>query len=270
MKQITIIIHTRNEENNIKECIDSAKLLSNNVLVVDMESTDNTITIADKLKATVKSFPFSHYVEPAREFGISQAKTDWVFILDADERMTKELAQEIQSSISHQLSDFSKTKNDLHPTHYAIPRKTIFGRTKWLKHGGWWPDHQIRLIYKPAFITWPKEIHSSPKFTGSQGQLKNPIIHYFHGDLHTMVQKTLLFEDVESDLLLKANKKVSTFIFFRKYFGELYRRLIKHRGFLDGTVGIIESIYQAYSKTITYLFLYEKQHAKDTKKSSSV
>ena len=57
MKQITIIIHTRNEENNIKECIDSAKLLSNNVLVVDMESTDNTITIADKLKATVKSFP---------------------------------------------------------------------------------------------------------------------------------------------------------------------------------------------------------------------
>ena len=85
-----------------------------------------------------------------------------------------------------------------------------------------------------------------------------------------MVEKTLLFEDIESDLLYEANKKVTIFTFFRKFLGELYRRLIKHPGFMDGTVGIIECIYQAYSKTITYLFLYEKKYIRDSKKSGSL
>ena len=77
-----------------------------------------------------------------------------------------------------------------------------------------------------------------------------------------MVKKTVIFEDIESNLLLKAKKTSGTKTFFRKYLAELYRRLIKNLGFLDGPFGIIESIYQAFSKTITYLFLYEKQNKK--------
>jgi len=274
---ITVVIHTRNEEKNIKESVQSAKILANTILIVDMESTDKTVTFAKEVDTTIKTFPFSHYVEPARAFGIQSAKTDWVFILDADERMTKELADEIKTVISRQSSDIGKTdfnkpttENRQLKTYYKVPRKNIFGKNKWLKHGGWWPDYQIRLFYKSALIDWPKQIHSTPKFTGSERKLKNPIIHYFHGDLKSMVDKTLIFEDIESDLLYKAHKKTGTVIFLRKFLGELYRRLIKHRGFLDGTVGIIESIYQAYSKTITYIFLYEKQQSDDSKKSSTL
>jgi len=73
-----------------------------------------------------------------------------------------------------------------------------------------------------------------------------------------MVEKTIIFEDIESSLLFKASKKVKTSTFFRKFLGELYRRLIRSFGFLDGEIGIIESIYQAFSKTITYIYLYEK------------
>ena len=73
-----------------------------------------------------------------------------------------------------------------------------------------------------------------------------------------MVKKTVIFEDIESDLLFKANKTSGTGIFFRKYLAEFYRRLIKGLGFMDGAYGVIESMYQAFSKTITYLFLYEK------------
>lgn len=262
MNNITIIIHTRNEESNINDCISSTKILGDTVMIVDMESTDKTVSNARKSTVTVKSFPYSQYVEPAREFGIKQAKTDWVFILDADERMTKELSEEILDIIQH-----SNTKT---PTYYTAPRKNIFGKKQWLKHGGWWPDRQIRLIYKPRFVSWSKQIHSTPTIKGRTGELQNPILHYFHGDLHEMVEKTMIFEDIESDLLFNAGKKVQTLTFFRKFYGELYRRLIKHRGFMDGQVGIIESIYQAYSKTITYLFLYEKQHAHDTKKSRSL
>ena len=271
MTDLTIIIHTHNEEKNILDCINSAKLLTNKIVLIDMESEDKTVEIAKNLNVPHFNFPKSNYVEPAREFGIKKSETDWVLILDADERITEELADEIKDTIRYNQiqSDIIGKKNSdsirFHPIpsdsigSYKIPRKNIFGQTKWLHHGGWWPDYQIRLINKKYFINWPKRIHSTPQIKGDFGYLKNSLIHYFHGDLTSMVKKTVIFEDIESDLLFKAKRASGTGIFFRKYLAELYRRLIKNLGFLDGPFGIIESIYQAFSKTITYLFLYEKK-----------
>ena len=255
MEKITVIIYTHNEEKNINDCLESAKLLTDKIILIDMESSDKTLEIVKGHKVPVLNFPRSNYVEPAREFGLKQAKTDWVFILDADERITKELIIEIKNIINVRAIH----ESPLQITHYKIPRQNIFAGVKWLKHGGWWPDHQIRLINKKYFINWPKRIHSTPVIKGSFGYLKNPLIHYFHGDLSGMVKKTIVFEDIESDLLFHAKRNSGTGIFFRKFFAELYRRLLKNLGFLDGPFGIIESIYQAFSKTITYLFLYEKQ-----------
>jgi glycosyltransferase involved in cell wall biosynthesis len=257
---ITIIINTHNEENNIKECIESAKLLSDNILVVDMESKDKTVQIANDMGAEVISFPHSNYVEPGRQFSINQAKNDWVFILDADERITPELSEEIKSIVaSHKnlIIDF-EVKNLSLPTYYRVPRKNIFGRKKWLKHGGWWPDYQIRLFNKKYLKEWPTRIHATPIFEGTCGFFKNPLTHFFHGNLEEMVKKTMIYEEIEAQLLYEARRPVSTITFFRKFFGELFRRLILKLGFLDGKYGVIESIYQAYSKTITYIFLYEK------------
>jgi len=229
---ITVVIFTPNDDENIKDCIKSAQLLTQNIILV---------------------FPTSTFVETVRESGIKQVKTDWVLILDADERLTEELAKEIKEIL--------RFAQDDRVGYYKIPRKNIFAGVKWLKHGGWWPDYQIRLINRKYFIGWPKRIHSTPQIKGNYGYLKNPLIHYFHGDLNKMVEKTIVFEDIESDLLYKAGKTANTPIFFRKYFAELYRRMFKGLGFLDGTIGIIESIYQAFSKTITYLFLYEKNRS---------
>lgn len=262
---VTIIIHTRNEEGNIKECIESVRLLTDEIIVIDMESTDKTKEIAQSMDIPVKSFPFSRYVEPARKFGIEQAQTDWVFILDADERMTEELAKEINIVISNpQFSNSNSTnKHQDLPAYFKVPRKNIFGRKKWLKHGGWWPDAQIRFLNKKYLKEWPERIHSTPVFEGEVGQLHNAFLHYFHGDITKMVEKTMTYEEIEAQLLYDAKRPVNTLTFFRKFLGELFRRLILKRGFLDGTYGIIESFYQAYSKTITYLYLFEKyQHEK--------
>lgn len=256
MSNIGVVIHTHNEEKNILECINSARLLTNNIIIVDMESTDETTKIAKKQDIVVLRFPFSHYVEPARRFGIKQTQARWVFILDADEHITPNLAKEVKEKIE-----------DTDCSFFKVPRKNIFGGKKWLKHGNWWPDYQIRLINKEYFIEWPSEIHSTPVIKGKCCKLNNPLDHLFHGDISSMVKKTIIFEQIESNLLFKAHRKVRVITFFRKFFGELYRRLIKHKGFLDGKAGIIESVYQAYSKTITYLFLYE-QYLKE--KSSSV
>lgn len=263
---ITVLIYTHNEEKNIVNCLKRAKLLTENIIVIDMESVDKTTFLAKKNGAIVFSYPYRRYVEPARRFGIEKAKTSWVFILDADERMTKELAKEIKKILKENQPN-KHFKHRTKPTYYKVPRKNIFARLRWLKHGGWWPDYQIRLIKKEAFVDWPKEIHSSPKIKGNYDYLKQPLIHLFHSRLETMVEKTIVFEDIESDLLLKGGKSASTVIFFRKFLGELFRRLIKNLGFLDGGLGLIEGIYQAFSKTITYIFLYEKQHVKSLKKN---
>lgn len=246
--QITVIIHTFNEEKHIAEAVESAHLLAPIVIVVDMESSDKTVAIAKTRGSQVYSFPHHSYVEPAREFGVQKVQTDWIFLLDADERITQELAQEIQKSVK-----------DNKFTFYKVPRKNIFAGKKWLRHGGWYPDLVIRLIKKDAFVRWPTMIHSTPVINGEVGYLSNPLIHNFHPNLENMVYKTIIYESIEADLLYKAEKKSGTAIFFRKYFGELYRRLLRKMGFLDGVFGVIESLYQAYSKTITYLILYEKQ-----------
>ncbi len=251
-EKISVIIHSCNSVAHIAECIESAKLLTSKVIVVDMSSTDKTVEIAEKAGARVVTVKEKYtYVEPVRELGIRSADTEWVFLLDTDERITPELSEEIRRKISDSTSEkigFCK-----------VPRKNIFAKKKWLQHGGWWPDYQTRLIHVRYFRSWPKQIHSTPVIEGDQALLKEPMLHYFHGDIASMVEKTLIFEDMESDLLFRAGREVGLATFFRKFFGELYRRLFRDRGFLDGAVGIIEAVYQAYSKTITYLYLYEKK-----------
>lgn len=251
MNDICVVIQTYNEEKNIAGCIKSAHLLTEHILVVDTESTDNTLTTAKQLGVRVESFPFSRYVEPAREFGVTKAGAEWVLLLDADERLTPELVAEIKAAI----------KSDTY-THYKIPRKEFFAKKIWLKHGGLWPNHQIRLIHTKAFQTWPKAIHSTPLITGNLGYLQEAILHYSKNDYAEIVKKTTVFEDVESQLLFEADRPVSVPILFRKFFGELFRRLVKNQGYRDGTIGIIEAFYQAYSKTITYIYLYEKKNCR--------
>lgn len=284
-KKITVLIQAYNEQDEIIDCIKSARLLSDRIIVIDTESADKTVVLAKENGAEVFSFPFARYVEPARNFGIEKVKTEWVFLLDADERITEKLAGEIVQILKQAMPAGRQVQDDVvgaqedtgnsqdetgnfqsDITHYKLRRKNIFAGKKWLQHGGWnaATDYQTRLIKKSGFKEWPQAIHSTPVVEGQAGLLNEPLLHYFHKNLETMVAKTIIYEDIESDLLFKANKPVSTSTFFRKFLGELYRRLFKWQGYRDGTLGIIESIYQAFSKTITYLFLFEKYHEKNS------
>lgn len=247
---ISVLIYSYNSEPHMSECIESAQLLTDSVIVIDMGSNDGTRSIAAHKKIRVVTVPHYAYVEPIRMLGIQEVKTGWLLILDADERVTEELATEIKEKIT-----------DSGYTNYQIPRKNIFARKKWLQHGGWYPDYQSRLIKQSAIGDWPAKIHATPIIQGKAGVLTNPMLHYFHGTVENMVSKTAVYEAIEAELLHEAGRGSSTFIFFRKFLGELYRRLIRHAGWKDGMVGVFESVYQAYSKTITYLFLYEKQKA---------
>lgn len=278
LNPITVVIYSYNSQDLIEECIKSARLLTDDVLLIDQASIDQTAERASRMNVRVETVAHYHYVEPIRAHGIRAAHGQWVFILDADERISANLADEIKQIIHddapHEIGSgggvgagssgpsSGEETSPIRITHYKVPRKNMFARKAWLQHGGWWPDHQMRLIHVPHFKTWPERIHSTPEIDGELGYLSNPLTHYFHGDIEIMVNKTILFEGIESDLLFKADRPVSISTFFRKFAGELYRRLIKQQGYLDGGIGIIESVYQAFSKTITYLYLYEKKKSR--------
>src|SRR3989338_665100 len=248
---ICVVISLYNGEKLLHDCIKSARLLTNNVVVIDTESKDNTAGVAKKLGTTVFSYPWDPIIEPSRNFAMKQADADWVYILDADERISPGLADEIKKII--QTTTY---------TYFSGPRLNMFAE-KWpLKHGGWWPDPIIRLIKKSAFVTWPEIIHSTPVIKGEKGELKIPLHHLSQGNLSEMVGKTVRFEDKEAELLSNAGRRANTIIFFRKYIAELYRRLLKKMGILDGVAGLIAGVYQGFSKTITYLLVYEKNEKK--------
>lgn len=275
-KRISAVIFAHNDQDKISDCISSILPLTKNIFLLDIGSTDKTPNIAEQLGVKVYKSKFVKYVELVREDGIKLADTEWVLLLDADEKVSADLGKEINEVVlggkrgrtptsAQIMASMSSTggKDTLDRTRqinaFKIPRKNIFAGKRWLRFGGWWPDYQIRLINKNFFVRWPKQIHSAPEVMGECGYLTNPIIHFFHGDFENMVNKTLIFEDIESELLYKAGRTANQMIFVRKFLGEFYRRLFKNLGFLDGPIGIIESIYQSFSKTITYLFLYEKK-----------
>ena len=247
--KISVNIIARNEEKKIADCLISAKLLADEIILVDMESTDETVKISRKYVDEIYSYPQVGYVEPARKFGIKKCRGDWIFVLDADERITPKLSLEIKEKIKNTDSGIGA---------FAVPRANYnFG--VWLKHAGWWPDYQVRLIHKSNFIDWPRKIHSFPKIKGKILNLEEPLNHFAIDSIEQMMERTIRYSQKEVELLKRAGVKSNLLVMIRKMLGEFYRRGIKMGGFLDGVPGAIQVIYQTYSVFITYARLWEYQ-----------
>lgn len=252
---LSIVMITKNSADKIEDCLKPVKSLAGEILVIDGGSTDGTVEIARKHNARVINQAGKGYAD-WRNQGIKEASGEWIFYLDSDERVTPELATEIELLItSHELSFFT----------YAIPRRNII-LGKEMRHGGWWPDYVKRLYKKSSLKKWVGELHEEPVFEGEMGHLKNPMIHLKHSNLSEMIEKTNKWSEIEAKLLFDAgHPAMSWWRFFRIMASELWYRLIVKKGFLDGVEGVIYAIYQVWSKFVTYAKLWEMQQKIKTK-----
>lgn len=247
---LSVIIIAKNEEKMIADAIKSV-LYADEIVVLDTGSTDKTKSIAKSLKAKVfdiktKNIEFAKW----RSEGIKKAKHDWIFYLDADERATPELKNEMITITAKKPAEYSA---------YAVPRRNFY-LGKEMKHGGAWPDYVIRLFYKQNITGWKEKLHEQPVFSGKLGHLKNPLIHLTHRDLASMLNKTIKWSKLEAEELYKANHPPMVWWrFLRIMAGEFYNRGIKLQGLRDGTQGLIEVVFQTYSRFITYARLWEIQ-----------
>lgn len=240
---ISAIILAKNEGARIKKCLDSVAW-ADECIVIDNNSTDDTVKIAEKFGARIITSTKSSFAE-RRNIGLREAKGDWILYVDADEIVTQELAKEIQSVGG----DFVA---------YKIRRQNFY-------LGHLWPYQEkiLRLFQKSALKDWYGKLHESPNVTGETGELSSPLIHDTHRTLEEMVAKTNTWSEVEASLRLhNDHPPVVWWRFFRVMATAFYDSFIRQGGWKAGAIGWIESIYQAFSMFITYAKLWEMQHKK--------
>jgi len=256
-KKLSIVVIGRNEEKLIGDCFKSAAF-ADELILLDGESTDKTVKIAKDYQArvipqAVKEKDWAAWHNQGKE----EAQGEWLFYLDADERITPELEREIKDIMKEGSEELSA---------FAVPRLNVL-LGKEMFFGGWYPDYQIRLFHKDKLDKWVGKLHERPVYEGQLGYLKQPIKHLTHRDLTSMVEKTNYWSLIEAKLLYEAHHPpMAPWRFFRIMLTEFWERGIKKQGWRDGIVGWIEIIYQMFSRFMTYAKLWELQQKWQNKK----
>lgn len=238
------------EADNLKKCLHSLKNFADEIIIIDMETTDGSIDIAQKYGAKIFSYKSMKYVEPARNFAISKATGKWVILLDPDEFLPKSLKYELKKITLRHNVDYVK-----------IPRKNIiFG--KWFHNSRTWPDYLIRF-FKKGSVTWNKEIHSQPETKGNGITLldseKLAIRHNHYSSVTQFIIRALRYSSVQAEELEKADTKLKMSDFILKPIQEFNSRFFFAQGYKDGIHGLIFSLLQAFSIFLIYTKLWEKQ-----------
>lgn len=256
MAEISVVINTLNEEKNLPRAIASIKDLASEIVVVDMESDDQTVEVAKKLGAKVFTHKRVGFVEPARNFAIQKAKGPWIFLIDADEEAPKNLVKKIKEIVRKPKADY-----------FRLPRKNIiFG--KWMEHTRWWPDYNIRF-FKKGYVSWGETIHSIP-FTKGVGVDIDPkpelaILHHNYESISQYLERMLRYTEIESRELMKNGYVFSWRDLIRKPLGEFLGRYFAGQGYKDGVHGLGLSLLQAFSELTLYLRVWEAQGFSDQK-----
>lgn len=246
---LSVIITAKNEQTMITDCLKSV-MFADEVILIDNDSTDKTAQIAKKFKAKVYQTQLSGW-DNLHNLGLSRATKDWIFYIDADERVSESLKKTLKLLTKNSNGQYSA---------YRISRKNIY-LGKEMKYGGWGSDSVIRLFQKSKLDTWVGNLHEQPKFIGELGTISDQLIHYSHRDLYSMTEKTINFTNHEANnRLALSHPPVVWWRFIRVMITEFYLRFIKLSAFKDGPEGIIDGLFQVYNSFIIYARLWELQH----------
>jgi len=257
---LSVVIISKNESSRIRDCLESVHGWAEEIILVDDDSADNTKEIAGKY--TDKIFTRKMEVEGRhRNWAHSQARCDWVLSLDADERMTKELKDEIKEILDKQTTAAA----------FTIPRKNFIG-DYWLQWAGQYPSPQLKLFRKDKFRWEEAEVHPRAFLEGECHHLKNPLLHYTYRDFSDFLKKlnnqTTLeakkWIKVYKDNPKKANYKMNLLHVFWRCLDRFFRAYIRKQGWRDGFRGFMVSFFSSLYQIISFAKYWEiKQDTKD-------
>lgn len=250
---ISLAIITLNEEAHIARCIQSVPWASE-VIVVDSGSQDKTVEIAKELGAQVYAQKFLGF-GPQKQWALDKTNQDWVLSLDADEALSPELSQEIQK----------KWKEGFEAQGYFLPRLS-YHMGRWIRHGGWHPDYQLRLFNK-KFARWGGGHVHEKIICEKTKKLKHVIYHWVFRDLSHQVEANNRYSSLGAQDLKDRKKKFCLCKLLFKPISKFVECYFFKRGFLDGLPGFIIAVGASYSVFLKFSKLYESQIVKREGKS---
>jgi len=243
---LTGIVIARNEAAMIANCVDTLRFCDE-ILLINNGSTDETEKIAENMGVRVINLGSDDFAKLRNE-GLKRAKTDWVIYIDADERVTPELAAEIKVNIETSTA----------PVFSFYRQNYCYGNL--LNRGGFGKDLVTRVFKREILSKWQGKIHESPVFTGEAKVLTQKLIHLTHRSTQENLHKSAEWTLKEAELLYEAKvPPVTLLTLLRKFTMELLRRAIFKRGYQDGMTGWVEAIVQGMNRVMVYLQVWELQ-----------
>ncbi len=240
---IAAVVLTLNEEENIEECLASLAWADRRV-VFDSFSTDRTVERARRAGAEVIQHPFENYALQ-RNAALERVEAEWIFFVDADERATPELAEEVQAVTTEERPEVA----------WWVPRHNyIFGRLT--LGAGWYPDHQLRLVRR-GFARWERPVHEIAVVDGPTGYLQNPLVHYNYRDLADFIARQKRYTDYDARVLLEEGVRPRFYTPYSQAIRHFWWRFITLRGVRDGLHGLRLSLLMAYFEAVKYRRLRE-------------
>jgi len=238
---ISVAIITYNEEENIRDALESVRW-ADEIVVVDSFSKDRTVEICREYTDKVFSIEWSGFSQQKNK-AISLTTMPWVLVIDADERVTGPLRDEITTILREEPPQAG----------YYIPRKNFFSN-RWIRHGGWWPDYTLRLFRRERGRIEDREVHEAIRVDGEVGYLRNPLEHYTYRDVSDFLKRMERYSDLAAKELHRRNRRATILDLILRPPATFLRMLILQMGILDGVYGIILAwlyslyTYKKYSK----------------------
>jgi glycosyltransferase involved in cell wall biosynthesis len=230
---LSVTVITRDEEAHLDACLESVAW-ADEIVVVDAQSTDRTVEIAGKYTSRVFVRPWPGFAAQ-KNFALEQATSPWVLSLDADERVLPELREEIQRVL----------EADGPLDGYHVRRQNLFlGRV--MRHGGFYPDHQLRLFRRGAGRFRDVAVHEALEVTGRTGHLRGALLHATYRSVADFVERADRYSTLAAQDLAARGTRVSWPDFLFRPAARFFSMYLLRAGFLDGGHGLLLALLYAY------------------------
>jgi glycosyltransferase involved in cell wall biosynthesis len=239
------VVITRNEESRVGACLASLTW-ADEIVVVDAESTDRTVEVAREFTGRIVVRPWPGFAAQ-KNFAAEQARSSWILSVDADEEVSGELREEIRRVLA----------GPSPAAGYAVPRRNIFwGR--WIRHGGLYPDWQVRLFRRGQGRFVERAVHESVEVAGEVRRLGSPLIHRSYESVGQFLERAHRYSSLAADDLVRGGARVGPLPLVLRPLGRFLAMYLFRGGFLDGTPGLLLAGLYAYYVFIRSAKVWER------------
>ena len=247
MPRLSVIIIALNQEDNIVPCLETVRW-ADDIVIVDSGSEDRTLERARDFTDRIFTISWPGF-GAAKNYALDQARGDWIFSLDTDERVSEALREEILAAV----------RTDGQFAGYKVPRKNYFGG-RWVKRLGWYPDYTLRLFQKGNGRFRERAVHEEVLVKGPVGFLQHPLDHYSYDSVSDYLARQDRYARLAAQEMLREGRLPRAGELFWRPLSHFFKLYVLRLGFLEGRLGYTLALLSSLYNFLKYYYLRELLH----------